>query len=458
MGAIVAIPALLALIVSLRTGPERAFLSVYLPVLLILPDYYRWVLPGLPDPTFNQAAILPIAAIAAIRYGSRWRWSVTDLLVCGFAFAVGYSEFANTGYNEAQNLMFDMAASVVLPYSCAKLLIEPFGLRVPCAKRIVWLLFALSLIGVYEFRFGKTPFRAALDDFFPGQGTGWVTTFRWGLARVAGPYGHAILAGAILVVGYRLQRWLEWTGGWGRSFAATVWTSKGRLITLGLVAGIVMTLVRGPWIGGIAGGVLTGIGLVSNRKAAVGAVIALFLLVGVPAAIAVYSWASVGRANAKTTSQETAAYRKELIDKYVDIVMERPAFGWGRNSWPRVTGMPSIDNYYLLLALMHGLAALGFLAALFLWMMVRLIRHGMSVPVYALPRGGSLAFTFFGIFAAIAVTIATVYMGNQLMPLFAVITGWAEGLLVYTGDAPRAASEFATAAPAIPYRFARVVQ
>ena len=455
MGAIVAIPALLAAIASVRTGPERAFVAVYLPVLLILPDYYRWVLPGLPDPTFNQAAILPIAALAAVRYGRGWRWSFTDFLVCGFAAAVGYSEFTNSGYGDAQNLMFDMAASVVLPYFCAKLLVEPFGQRVACARRIVWLLFFLSVIGVYEFRFGRTPFRMALDGFFPGQGTGWVTTFRWGLARVAGPYGHAILAGAILVVGYRLQRWLEWTGEWRSSGAR--WTAGGRLVTLGLLAGIAMTLVRGPWIGGITGGVMTGIGLMSNRKAAAWAVLAIFLLVGVPAAAALYSWASVGRANAKTTSQETAAYRKELIDKYVNIVMQRPALGWGRNTWPRVEGMPSIDNYYLLLALMHGIVALGFLTALFLWMMARLLRCGMSIPVSALPRGGSLAFTFLGILTAIAVTVGTVYMGNQLMPLFAVVTGWAEGFLVYTGEAPLPAWEERNAAAA-PYQFARIVQ
>jgi hypothetical protein len=449
MGAIVAIPALWALVESLKSGPERAFLAVYLPVLLLLPDYYRWVLPGLPDPTFNQAAILPVAALALVRYGGRWRWSATDFLVGAFALAIAYSEFLNIGYADAQNLMFDMAASVVLPYACGKLLIEPFGLRAAFAKRTVWLLFGLSAIGVYEFRFGRTPFRLLFDPFFRGQGLGWVTTFRWGLARVAGPYGHAILAGAILVIGYRLQRWLEWTGNWPRG--------KGRLITLGLVAGILMTLVRGPWIGGVVGAVLTGIGLMRNRKAAAGAVLAAVLLVGVPAAAALYSWASVGRKNAKSVAQETAAYRKELIDKYVGIAMEKAAFGYGRNTWPRVPGMPSIDNYYLLLALMHGLVALGLLVAILLWMMARLFRHGMSVPVDALPRGGSFAFTMLGIFGSIAVTIATVYMGTTLVPLFALLTGWAEGFLVAGGDARREtfALPLATAAR---FRFARVVQ
>ena len=176
MEALVALPAILAAIVAFRRGPQWAFVDVYLPVLLLLPDYYRWPLPGLPDPTFNQAAILPVAALAIARFGRLWRFSFTDLLVAGLAFSIGYSEYVNAGYAEAQNLMFDMAASVVLPYFCAKLLVEPLGLRTACARRIVWMLFLVSLISVYEFRFGTTPFRLLLDRFFPWQADGWATT------------------------------------------------------------------------------------------------------------------------------------------------------------------------------------------------------------------------------------------------------------------------------------------
>jgi hypothetical protein len=453
VGAIVAIPALLAALVSLRRGPHWALVAVYLPVLLILPDYYRWSIPGLPDPTFNQAAILPIAALAVLRASLRWRWSFTDVLVFGFAFTVGYSEYVNAGYGEAQNLMFDMLASVILPYVCGKLLIEPFGLRVPCARRIAWLLFLLSVISVYEFRFGRTPFRMALDGFFPGQGDGWVTTFRWGLARVAGPFGHAILAGVLFAIGYRFQRWLEWTGAWETDFRTPLPLSKPRIITLGLAAGVAMTLVRGPWIAAIAGAAVTAVGLAGNRRLAARVMLALVVLIGLPSAFALYSWASVGRANAKSDSQETAAYRKELIDKYVDIALERAPLGWGRNTWPRVPGMPSIDNYFLLLALTHGTIALGLLLSIFAWMMARLYRDAIRTPAAVLPRGGSLAFTFLGIYLVIFVAIATVYMGLQLVPVFALVTGWAEGFLLNGGD-----EAGIDAAPvAMPrYRFARV--
>src|SRR5262245_46831089 len=98
------IPLLIAGIVAFGRSPELAFLNVYTPVLLLLPDYYRWRAPGLPDPSFNQAAILPVAIAAIARYGSRWRFTFTDVLVFGFALCIGYSELLNAGFNEAQNL------------------------------------------------------------------------------------------------------------------------------------------------------------------------------------------------------------------------------------------------------------------------------------------------------------------------------------------------------------------
>lgn len=77
--------------------------------------------------------------------------------------------------------------------------------------------------------------------------------------------------------------------------------------------------------------------------------------------------------------------------------------------------MPSIDNYYLLLALMHGVIALGFLRLIFLVMMLRLFLHSMLAPP-AEPRGSNLGFTLLGIYAATGFSIATVYMGGQVIP------------------------------------------
>lgn len=461
MQMIALLPGLFAAYIVWAKSSRHAFFNVYLPTLLLMPDYYRWIAPGLPDPTFSMSAILPVAVGFFIKQGRQWRFSFADLLVCGYALAVSYSEYLNAGYNDAQNLMFEMLCWVVLPYALAKGIVEPAGMRVAFAKRLTWLLFIVSLISVYEFKMGATPWRMLLDRFFPGQGTGWVTTFRWGFARIAGPYGHAILAGVILVIAYRLQRWLEWSGHWEpefKKFHPFKSLNKARLITLGILGGLLMTMVRGPWIGGVLGAVITAIGKQKNRWRAVGLILAALVVFGTPGAIAFWQYVSVGRAGAKTVAQESAAYRKELIDKYVDIALQKSVFGWGRNYWPKVDGMTSIDNYYLLLALMHGLLALGFFVAIFIWFMWRLFWRGMHEPP-SNPPGSSFSFTLLGIYWAVLFSIATVFMGNQLIPVFFLVTGWAEGYLLWGKDAELDASQSldTSKSPASPFNFRRVL-
>jgi hypothetical protein len=326
--------------------------------------------------------------------------------------------------------MFDMVASVIFPYMLAKGLIESHRSSVEFAKKIVMMLFWVSIVSVYEFRMAITPW-LVLRRFFPGQGLEWGTSFRYGFARIGGPFGHAILAGLVLAVGFRLQRWLEWSGEWEPYFRGFKWlkVSKARVITLGLIGGISMTMVRGPWLGGVVGACLTAVGRTRKRGRALLAIAAVVVIIGIPAASSFYAYASVGRANAKTDSQETAAYRMELLDKYVTTALERPIWGYGRNTWPKDPSAPSIDNFYLLLCLMHGMIAVGLLVTIMVTMIFRLVWSEFLSPV-SYPLGSSLGFTLAGIFVVYAVTIATVYMGLQSLPVFAIIAGWSEGYLI----------------------------
>ena len=193
------------------------------------------------------------------------------------------------------------------------------------------------------------------------------------------------------------------------------------------VAGPVDSSATGD--GGAAGAALTAVGRTRHRQRALLTIAAVIVIIGIPAASSFYAYASVGRAHAKTPSQETAAYRMELIDKYVNTAMKHATWGYGRNTWPQDPTAPSIDNYYLLLCLMHGLIAVGLLLGIMVLMTVRLVRLEMRSEV-TYPLGSSLGFTLAGIFVVYAVTIATVYMGLQTVPIFAIITGWSEGYLL----------------------------
>ena len=425
------IPGLFAAVVALRHGPERAFISVYVPVLFFLPDFYRWIAPGLPDPTFSQAAIIPIAGVFILRGSKDWTLSLTDLLVVSFTFSVCYSEYLASGYKDAQNLIVQMLGGFLLPYILAKGMIEPGGLRVAFARRLVLVLFLVSLVATWEFRMGFNLQQTMLGPFFPGQGTGWVTVYRWGFGRVAGPFGHAILAGVVLASGLALQLWLERSGYWERGFRGlpSVGLSKARLLTFGLILGLIMTMSRGPWIGAVLAISVAAIGVSRHRRMAVGVVIAALLFIGIPAAIAAWSYASVGRVNAASSTQETAAYRKELIDKYIEIGMQKSVWGWGLNDWPRVPGMPSIDNCYLLLFLRHGFAALTSFTLILLTVSLRLFQLGMKLPRDD-PGAAPLAFTLLGIHIGFAVAVLNVYIGNQVTPLLALLVGWSDSYVL----------------------------
>jgi hypothetical protein len=416
-----------ALWVALRRTPLQALLAVYLPLLLLVPESFRATLQGIPKMNFNQAALVPIVLIAFARYGRNWRPSVTDGAVLLLAAIIAVSEFLAAGYKEAQNLMFATLASMAGPYMAARLLLDARDKDVALARRFALLVFAVVIVGIYEFRFGVNPFLNYLGMLFPGQGLGWVTTFRHGFARVAGPYSHAILAGIMVVIAYRLARWVQRGNHWEPRFAGLpgLPLSKAALILLVLAAGALMTIARGPLLGAALGAVVIMVGSSPRRRQLLPAVAVGFVVLVPVGYMALMSYLDVQPGMAMTMSQESAMYRKVMIERYIDIAIEHTALGWGRNTWPKLPGMASIDNYFLLLSLMHGLIATGLLLFLFLWQGVRLFRRGMAEP----HDSNSLALTFAGILLAVFVTLGTVYLGEQVMPALFLILGWSEACL-----------------------------
>lgn len=417
-----------AIVVGKKDGPAGALLKVYLPALLIVPDGLRAITPGLPDPNFNQAAIIPLVFMVFKRYASRWKITFMDILVILYGTTVGYSDYLARGYADAQNLMFNMLFSVIAPYFVARLMISTEDMHVAVAKRFVYLMFFYALVGFYEAKFGMNPFHAIIGrTFFPGQGVGWVTTFRYGLARVAGPFSHAILAGIMVVIAFRLQRWLQWGGHWEPRFTLVKlpW-DKARVITVVLWINALMTVARGPWIGAIIGAALVAVGRAKDRKKALRTALMVIVVGGAAGFYLLMQYLDIKPGAAMTMSQESALYRKVLFEKYFDIAADHFWLGWGLITWPKVPGMESIDNYFLLLSLMHGVPATLMLMTMMIWGAVQQVRRGMQEPEGAPP----LAFSFAAMFIAVLVALGTVYMGEQVVPTFFFMLGWAQGWLL----------------------------
>lgn len=444
MSLVVYLALVAAAVVALRHGPGRALTVVYLPLLLLVPDGFRAITPGLPDPNFSQAAIIPIVAVAWLRYGQTWRPTAMDALIILFAAWVGYSDYAGRGYADAQNLMFAMLFSVLAPYFVARWVISAEGLDAVVGRRFVILVFGVALVGMWEARFGFNPFHAFIGHLFPGQGKGWVTTFRYGFARVAGPYSHAILAGIMLAVAFCLQRWLQSAGHWEPRFRwpALPW-GKARVITAVLLVGMVMTVARGPWLGALVAMAVFAVGQATNRRRALTVAGGVLLVAAVLGSWALGNYLDIKPGAAMTMSQESALYRKVLFEKYLDIALNHAWFGYGLTTWPKVRGMESIDNYYLLISLMHGVPAMLMLVLMLLGSAAQCLRRGVADPASA----STPVFAFAGVFIAIFVALGTVYLGEQVLPTLFFMLGWAQGWLRHGKPAAVSAAALAATPP-----------
>jgi hypothetical protein len=315
-------------------------------------------------------------------------------------------------------------------------------------------------MNLYENKMGVNLWQMILGRFFPGQGEGWLTTFRFGLARAAGPYGHCLVDGIIMAVAYRLQRWLQWSDAWPhkiKQLSWVPWFTPAQLFTLMILGGVFSTLGKGQWLAGIVASGIVIIGRSKKRAAAMTAVLSVMIFVGIPLLIAFLNYASVGRKNAVDDNQETAAYRYELITEYMDVAREHLWFGWGLMKWPEVPGFESIDNHFLLTYLNHGVIAVTLLLGIIFGMMWRLIKHGMSKPL-AEPRGSSLAFTLAALFLMYLIAVATVAMMYQSSTLFFIITGLSDVYLrTSTWDGDQGGGKVRTTIDSRLFKFSKVL-
>ena len=259
MDKIALLPGFFAAFFAFFYTPERAFMTVYLPCLLLIPNFYRADIQGLPDLNFNKAAVFPIFLALIIRKKiNTWNLSLCDFLVLGYLFCIVYSEYtadlvvneyttekqlmhmSNGNYSLAQNLLSNKLLSVFFPYVLAKYLIHPKHLTIPVAKRLVFIAFIIVLISVYEMRMTLNLFNFAFDPFFGDQSRGWGKPMRFGFVRIAGPFGHPILLGIMLMVALLFNYWLFKNKIWKLNFKylPRLPLPKGSIISFVILFGI----------------------------------------------------------------------------------------------------------------------------------------------------------------------------------------------------------------------------
>lgn len=454
MALIILIPAVICWTVLARKSVRSAFLDVYLPAVLLLPQYYILRLPHLPPITFSDAAMLPLGMALLLTQMRRWRFEWMDLWVLLFALSGGLSEGLSTqlangewvnllsaqaaashplGVNLADGALMFIARvlSMVLPYMAGKLLIEDARtgdwMRRRFLHRVVTLLSVVALISVYDFVRGGSIWQTVGSHFFPTQYVGWIPQARWGFGRIEGPFGHAILAGMIFLMGLVYCLWLRRVEpDWGarRLFGRLPFTVRG-LVLAGVVAGLLMTQSRGPWLGVALALVFAGLMRVLTVGRATVAFLLFLTLFGTAAYTIGNRYTDKDLSQASNEEQRNAIYRRELLVNYTPIVKQRKLFGWGITTYPNVNGQTSIDNQYLLLAVTQGFLGLGLFLAIVAGNAVRLLRM-IARPLRHEDR--LLVFAHLAVLIGLTTTLTTVYMGEQVVMLFFLFTGWVQAM------------------------------
>ncbi len=456
MDMVILIPAIAACFLLARRSAASALMNVWLPALMLLPDYYVLRIKHIPPITFADSAVLPLGiAMIVLLAQRRLRWTLrrADLWVILFIVLSAISETLHTNSHTGGFDLFDGICTALLPYMAGRLLMEKYGLRLKFVARFIVLLAVVAVFSVYDFDKGVSSTQEFWSHFFPGQAVPqWAQQLRWGYGRIAGPYAHAILCGLMFLAGIVLCLWLRRAyPSWGRRRIVAFLPVELRTLALtALIAGLLMTQSRGPWLGVLFAVAVVWVGRQRFvRRAAwklTFAALAIFLMsYGM-----VTRYTSGSLQDAHTVAQRDAVYRRELLPDYMPVVMERPLLGWGGSAYPKVHGLDSIDDEYLLLAVTNGLVGL----ALFLLMNLENVRALiLATRAERNPANRAFLFALMGILGGLLFTLTTVFLGMQVFQLFFLLSGWIQALRPVRVAAPYAVP----AATGPQYRFRRVL-
>lgn len=455
-----------ALFVSLyyvnSRGVDFAFLYVWLPIFLLLPFAFTAHIPMVPIRTFSQAAVVPILLVLARERLHLMRMGRMEWLLVLYVLWRVVADYESRGYKDAQNYAFYMLSCLIGPYLMGAYIIRNRAMDIRVAKMFV-LIFLLSFpLFLYEAKFWVSPIFKLLSPLFPEAFSG--LSIRYGLARTAGSYEHPILAAIMIIAVYRLHKWLAWAGEWTKPQTGWLGPIQQRMkalpfsfetqISIVLVLMALMTISRGPWIGGIAGAILVAAGNAKNRRKALAVVLVALLIGGVGGKFALDAYTSVGEGQVVAAEAQTMIYRKVMVERYTEFLMDRMWQGWGLTTVPTIKGMESIDNAFFLMALQHGIPATGIFFVIFIYAIISQVLFGLK----SAPGSAPLGFTFAGVYLMCFFAFTTVYMGAQTEPLLFLFLGWGEGIKARKAGLP---GDDATTSPApnpLPGGFRRVLR
>lgn len=437
------LPGLISFFLVLRGRIETAFLSVFLPCLLLLPEDFSLRLPHLPPLSAADFALIPLGLVGLFRLIRSGSFALMDVLVVLFAASVGLSEILhapviNDGIFSAINAFVTM----VLAYTVGRKLIEP-DLRVATIRRFVILALLNGPPGLYEWRMGQSPY-ATFGVRFLGVSfeRGGGAQIRGGHGRMGGAFVDAEVAGIAFAMACCLNAWLVYL----RRVRANV--DLGKTLTtlekyhvpgLLLLLYVWFTQSRGPLLALGAGYLILQIPRFKNTKLMT--IVVAVLLVGSYFGTKAYfaRYANVSEDAITSEQQGSAQYRLVMNQVYAPIAEAGGWTGWGVLGIPHVEGKNSIDNHYLLVHLSWG--RLGYiLFLLIVWENIRVLL--VRSRQFKAAQDRAFVFSMLAAMAVLWFTLLTVFMGGQLPQISFLLMGWIQSM-VPAKDAASASAQIA---------------
>ncbi len=196
------------MIMVFRAGTRRAFVSVVVPILMLLPTDFYVRLPHSPPLGFEDAILACLGISMILMDIHRWKFSRADIWMTVFVVSSAYSERLPWGINGAFLALVGTILQGFVPYMVGKLLIEQPGVRVETVKSVVKFMSVACILSIPQYFLKINPHMHFWSHFFPGQFPE-APQIRSGAGRVAGPYGVAESAGMVLMIGLFLALWLQ---------------------------------------------------------------------------------------------------------------------------------------------------------------------------------------------------------------------------------------------------------
>ncbi len=275
-------------------------------------------------------AFFPVAKIFFFR--------IKRLPVDNFVFAVAGLMFVSMLVNHGSDELAYAGSQVletIVPYLLGRVYIQNKENLIAFADIHFKLILLFLIPVIYELFTGYNVFINTFGGVISRNNEG----IRFGLYRAEGTFDHPILFGIFAVAGFALTS-ISKKNGIAKYLVILVvsFTSISSAAFLMLAIQIVMLKIKR---------------LAHARLSSFA-----FVLIGAYSFINIFSNRTPMEVlSSYLTMDPATAYYRILINSYVmDTVMQNPYFGIGLHDWPRPDWMPpSIDNFWLLIAVQYGL-------------------------------------------------------------------------------------------------------